>query len=284
MILTTGLRQTCNCPEPLDSFGKDREVDVDMELAKVDREIINNEAYDHLADRWYEAQDDPIALLRNQHKVEMPWILEAIRRNIGYKAEILDMGCGAGFLANDLAAAGHKVTGIDLSTSSLKVAESRDHTHSVHYRQGDVYQVPFANESFDVVAAMDLLEHVSDPQRVIAEASRVLRPGGLFFFNTFNKNPLAWLVVIKGMEWFVKNTPDDYHVYSLFIEPKKLKLWLEDFGLETTEIRGIRPVFAQKALWQLIRTGVVPKDFKFTFSRAPLIAYTGFAKKSRGFN
>ncbi|MFV8257216.1 bifunctional 2-polyprenyl-6-hydroxyphenol methylase/3-demethylubiquinol 3-O-methyltransferase UbiG [Bdellovibrio bacteriovorus] len=252
-----------------------------MELAKVDREIINNEAYDHLADRWYEAQDDPIALLRNQHKVEMPWILEAIRRNIGYKAEILDMGCGAGFLSNDLAAAGHKVTGIDLSTSSLKVAESRDHTHSVQYSQGDVYQVPFPNESFDVVAAMDLLEHVSDPQRVIAEASRVLRPGGLFFFNTFNKNPLAWLVVIKGMEWFVKNTPNDYHVYSLFIEPKKLKLWLEDFGLETNEIRGIRPVFAQKALWQLIRTGEVPKDFKFTFSRAPLIAYTGFAKKSR---
>ncbi|AHZ83968.1 2-polyprenyl-3-methyl-5-hydroxy-6-metoxy-1,4-benzoquinol methylase [Bdellovibrio bacteriovorus] len=257
---------------------------MDMELAKVDREIVNNEAYDHLADRWYEAQDDPIALLRNQHKVEMPWILESIRRNIGYKAEILDMGCGAGFLANDLAAAGHKVTGIDLSTSSLKVAESRDLTHSVHYRQGDVYQVPFPNESFDVVAAMDLLEHVSDPQRVIAEASRVLRPGGLFFFNTFNKNPLAWLVVIKGMEWFVKNTPNDYHVYSLFIEPKKLKLWLEDFSLDTQEIRGIRPVFMQKALWQLIRTGEVPKDFKFTFSRAPLIAYTGFAKKSRGFN
>lgn len=254
---------------------------MDMDLAKLDKEIINNEAYDQLAERWYEAQDDPIALLRNQHKVEMPWILEEIRRNIGYRAEILDMGCGAGFLSNDLALAGHSVTGIDLSTSSLKVAEDRDRTHTVRYQQGDVYQVPFPRESFDVVAAMDLLEHVSDPSKVIAEATRVLRPGGLFFFNTFNKNPLAWLVVIKGMEWFVKNTPKDYHVYSLFIDPNKLREWMDDVGLETMAIRGIRPVFAQKALFELMRTGVVPKDFRFKFTKFPLIAYTGYAKKMR---
>ena len=254
---------------------------MDMNLAKLDREIINNEAYDLLAEKWYEAQDDPIALLRNQHKLEMPWILEEIRRNIGFRAEILDIGCGAGFLANDLALAGHKVTGIDLSTSSLKVAESRDRTHSVKYIQGDAYHVPFPSRSFDVVASMDMLEHVSDPQQVIAEASRVLRPGGLFFFNTFNKNPLAWLVVIKGMEWFVKNTPPQYHVYSLFLEPNKLRLWMEDFGLETVAVRGIRPVFMQKPMVDLIRTGIVPKNFQFTFTKSTMIAYTGFAKKMR---
>lgn len=256
-------------------------MEMDMDLAKLDKEIINNDVYDALADRWYEAQDDPIALLRNQHKVQLPWVLDEIRRNIGYRAEILDMGCGAGFLSNDLALAGHKVTGIDLSTSSLKVAENRDKTKSVRYLQGDVYQVPFPRESFDVVTSMDLLEHVSDPQKVIREATRVLRPGGLFFYNTFHKNPLSWLVVIKGMEWFVKNTPDHYHVYSLFISPKKLKGMLEEAGLEHMQIRGIRPVFAQKAIFNLIRTGEVPKDFKFKFSKAALIAYTGVAKKMR---
>lgn len=252
-----------------------------MSLSKLDKEIVNNESYNELADRWYEAQDDPIALLRNQHKLETPWILGEIRRHIGYHAEILDMGCGAGFLANDLALAGHKVTGIDLSTSSLKVAQSRDTTKTVHYLAGDVYRVPLPRESFDVVAAMDLLEHVSDPQKVISEATRVLRPGGLFFFNTFSKNPLAWLVVIKGMEWFVKNTPNDYHVYSLFIHPNKLRDWMDDFGLETMSIRGIRPVFAQRAFFELLRTRVVPKDFRFKFTKSLLIAYTGYAKKMR---
>lgn len=254
---------------------------MDMDLAKLDREIINNEAYDLLAEKWYEAQDDPIALLRNQHKLEMPWILEEIRRNIGFRAEILDIGCGAGFLSNDLALAGHKVTGLDLSSSSLKVAESRDRTHSVKYIQGDAYHVPFPSRSFDVVASMDMLEHVSDPQQVIAEASRVLRPGGLFFFNTFNKNPLAWLVVIKGMEWFVKNTPSQYHVYSLFLEPNKLRLWMEDVGMETMAVRGIRPVFLQKPMFDLMRTGIVPKNFQFTFTKSTMIAYTGYAKKMR---
>lgn len=254
---------------------------MEMDLAKHDNTIINNKTYDDLAERWYEAQDDPIALLRNQHKIEVPWILAEIRRNIGYHASILDMGCGAGLLANDLALSGHKVTGIDLSTSSLKVAESRDSTHSVRYQVGDVYKVPFPNESFDVVTVMDLLEHVSDPRRVIAEATRVLRPGGLFFFNTFSKSPLAWLIVIKGMEWFVRNTPADYHVYSLFINPETLNEWLEDVGMQVMEVRGIRPVFAQKALFDLMRTGVVPKDFRFTFSKSPKIAYTGYAKKMR---
>lgn len=254
---------------------------MEMDLAKHDSTIINNKTYDDLAERWYEAQDDPIALLRNQHKIEVPWILAEIRRNIGYHASILDMGCGAGLLANDLARSGHKVTGIDLSTSSLKVAESRDSTHSVRYQAGDVYKVPFPNESFDVVTVMDLLEHVSDPRRVIAEATRVLRPGGLFFFNTFSKNPLAWLVVIKGMEWFVRNTPADYHVYSLFINPETLAEWMEEVGMQVTEVRGIRPVFAQKALFDLMRTGVVPKEFRFTFSRSSKIAYTGYAKKMR---
>lgn len=254
---------------------------MELDLAKFDNSIVNNKAYDELADRWYEAQDDPIALLRNQHKLEVPWILGEIRRNIGYKADILDMGCGAGFLANDLALAGHFVTGVDLSTTSLKVAESRDTTHTVRYQAGDVYKVPFSSESFDVVAAMDLLEHVSDPQKVISEATRVLRPGGLFFFNTFSKNPLAWLVVIKGMEWFVKNTPPDYHVYSLFISPNKLRYWMDDLGLETMAVRGIRPKFAQKALFQLMRTREVPKNFQFTFSKSTAIAYTGYAKKMR---
>lgn len=254
---------------------------MEMDLAKHDNTIVNNKTYDELAERWYEAQDDPIALLRNQHKIEVPWILAEIRRNIGYHASILDMGCGAGLLANDLALSGHKVTGIDLSTSSLKVAESRDSTHSVRYQVGDVYKVPFPNESFDVVTVMDLLEHVSDPQRVIAEATRVLRPGGLFFFNTFSKSPLAWLIVIKGMEWFVRNTPSDYHVYSLFINPETLNEWLEDVGMQIMEVRGIRPVFAQKALFELMRTGVVPKDFRFTFSKSSKIAYTGYAKKMR---
>lgn len=260
---------------------RNEELRMEMGLAKIDKEIINNKVYNQLAERWYEAQDDPIALLRSQHKLEMPWILAEIRRNIGYHAEVLDMGCGGGFLSNDLALAGHSVTGVDISDSSLKVAESRDTTRTVRYLHGDIYQVPFNGESFDVVTAMDVLEHASNPQKVIAEANRVLRPGGLFFFKTFCKNPLAWLIGIKGMEWFVKNTPPSYHVYSLFIQPKKLCHWMEDLGMEVMDLRGIRPLFAHKSMYRLLRTGVVPADFKFKFTKSLIINYAGYSKKMR---
>ncbi|MNJ91299.1 Ubiquinone biosynthesis O-methyltransferase [compost metagenome] len=254
---------------------------MDSELAKHDREIIDNDVYNELGERWYKAQDDPIALLRAQTKLEAPWILNEIRRHIGYRAHILDVGCGGGFLANAMAEGGHDVTGIDLSTSSLKVAELYDKTHTVKYLQGDAYQLPFPKECFDVVCAMDLLEHVSDPQKILAEASRVLHPGGLFFFHTFNKNPISYFMVIKGMETFVKNTPKDMHVYSLFRDPVQLEDWMEDEGLEVVTMRGIRPVIFQKAFFKMLWTREVPDNFQFTWTKNPMVSYTGYAKKMR---
>lgn len=239
------------------------------------------ETYDHLAERLYEAHNDPVALVRCQNKLEIPWVLETVRRYIGYHAEILDMGCGAGFITNALGQAGHNVTGVDLSSSCLRIAAAKDVTGKVCYVRGDVYQLPFPRESFDVVVAMDLLEHVVDPQKVIFQATRVLRPGGLFIYNTFNKNPLSWLMVVKGIPWFVKNTPEDYHLYSLFISPRKLENWMEEAGLDPVERKGIRPVFAQKSLFDLLMTREVPESFRFKFTKQCLIGYTGFAKKMR---
>ncbi|NUN05161.1 MAG: 3-demethylubiquinone-9 3-O-methyltransferase [Bdellovibrio sp.] len=238
-------------------------------------------SYDHLAERLYEEPNDPVALVRCQNKVEVPWVLETIRRHIGYHAEILDMGCGAGHVTNSLAQAGHEVTGVDLSSTSLKIAEAKDVTGKVNYLRADVYRLPFSRESFDVVVAMDLLEHVMDPQKIITQATRVLRPGGLFIYSTVNKNPLSWLIVIKGIPWIVKNTPQNSHLYSLFISPRTLEEWMEDVGLDPIEKKGIRPVLMQKSLFDLLSTGEVPENLRFKFTKQCPIGYTGFAKKLR---
>lgn len=112
---------------------------------------------------------------------------------------------------------------------------------------------------------MDVLEHVEEPGRVIAEAARVLKPGGLFFFHTFNRTLLAWLVAIKGVAWFVKNTPPDHHVLSLFLAPGEVKECALR-GLDVVELRGTRPVVLSPAFFQLLATRVVPRSFTFTFS------------------
>jgi len=174
---------------------------------------------------------------------------------------------------------GQRTVGLDLSPGSLKVARDRDPSGSTRFAVADAYRLPFQRDSFDAVAAMDFLEHVERPERVIAEAARVLRPGGLFFFHTFNRNPLAWLIAIKGLEWFVRNTPRRMHVLPLFIKPRELTGYCNAQGMEMAELTGIRPEVGRLAFWKLLATREVPKDFRFRLTPSLAIAYLGYAKK-----
>jgi 2-polyprenyl-6-hydroxyphenyl methylase/3-demethylubiquinone-9 3-methyltransferase len=240
---------------------------------------VNNDLYETLGERWYAADDDPVALLRAESRLRNPWVTARLRERCGGRARVLDVGCGAGFLSNHLAHEGFAVSGLDASPDSLAVATRHDETRSVQYRKGDALALPYANASFDAVCAMDFLEHVEDPAAVVQECSRVLRPGGIFFFHTFNRNLLAWLVVIKGVEWFVKNTPRDMHILRLFIRPNELTTICRERGLDVQELRGSQPVIIAASFWRMLATGVVPPDFRFEFSRSTLLAYTGFAER-----
>jgi 2-polyprenyl-6-hydroxyphenyl methylase/3-demethylubiquinone-9 3-methyltransferase len=213
---------------------------------------INNAFYEDLDEGWYEEQAHPIALLRAENITRNPWILNQIKKRLGPSQVILDIGCGAGFLTNVLALQGHFVTGIDLSTRSLEVAKRRDQTKKVRYMQLDAFALPFADHSFDVICAMDFLEHVEMPGQIIRDVARLLRPNGLFFFHTFNRNLLSYLIVIKGVEWCIPNTPTNMHVYSYFIKPEELKSWCEQSGLNLQEMRGLSLNMLSTAFWKSI--------------------------------
>jgi 2-polyprenyl-6-hydroxyphenyl methylase / 3-demethylubiquinone-9 3-methyltransferase len=241
---------------------------------------INNAFYNDLGERWYKAWDDPVALLRVEGKLKDPWVTEQIRQAFPTRpVQVLDIGCGAGFLANALSAQGHSVTGLDLSQGSLKIAHHYDATKRTQFRIADAYHLPFRESTFDAVTAMDFLEHVERPEQVIAEAARVLKPGGRFFFHTFNRNWIAWLIVIKGLEWFVKNTPKHMHLLPLFIKPTELTHFCQKNHMNILEIKGIRPEIARRAFWKLLLTREVPKDFQFRFTPSLTIAYLGQAQK-----
>jgi 2-polyprenyl-6-hydroxyphenyl methylase/3-demethylubiquinone-9 3-methyltransferase len=269
--------------------------------AAADLAVINNAFYDSLGDRWYEAYDDPLALLRAEGALKNPWVSERIRAALGGKpGRILDVGCGAGILANALADEGHRVSGIDMSRGSLKIARSRRPRTSTPsggsgaggrprsgsqsglaaYIAADAYRLPYRDASFDAVTALDFLEHVSAPERIIAEASRVLRPGGLFFFHTFNRNPLAWLIIIKGVEWFVRNTPERMHVLPLFIKPAELRAYCDRNGMRPMEMTGMRPEILRPAFWKMLATRRVPPDFTFRFTPSLTLSYLGYAQKT----
>ncbi len=241
---------------------------------------INNAFYEDLGDRWYEADDDPVALLRAEGKVKNPWVADRIRMAFPQgAAQVLDIGCGAGFLANSLSDEGHQVQGVDVSLGSLKIAHARDTSKRSAYQVADAYRLPFRDSSFDVVSAMDFLEHVDEPERVVAEAARVLKPGGLFFYHTFNRNWIAWLIVIKGLEWFVRNTPRRMHVLPLFIKPSELSGFCNKNGMVVKEVTGICPEVGSRAFWKMLATRTVPKDFRFRLTPSLTISYLGYAQK-----
>ncbi len=242
---------------------------------------VNNDFYDRLGERWYTAQDDPVALLRAEARVRNPWVIEKICDAFpGREAALLDVGCGAGFLANELALRGFPVTGLDASPESLRMARMHDVTGRVRYETGIAEHLPYPDGSFHVVCALDFLEHVEDPGRIVGEIARALRPDGLFFFHTFNRNLLSWLIVIKGIEWFVKNTPPNMHCLRYFIKPSELSTICGRHGLRVDAMQGLAPKVWQKPFWKMLLTGIVPDGFGFRFTRSTLMGYLGVATKS----
>ena len=250
---------------------------------------INTEAYDHLGERWYTAFDDPIALLRAQSRLRNPWIIEKIAAEFGaaLPRQILDIGCGAGFLANELAKVPHHVTGIDLSLGALEVARKHDVTGTVQYLTADAEVLPFEARRFDVVCAMDFLEHVESPAKLIQEISRVLKPGGIFFFHTFNRNPVSGLLAIKALEWFIRGTPKNMHLYRLFIQPQELTRYCKAADIEVQQFIGLTPdVGALLRLEKLplllgaLRKRQIPEHFEFKMSQSLTVGYSGFARRN----
>ena len=241
---------------------------------------VNNQIYETYGERWYTADDDPIALLRAESKAKLPWVLNEIQK-IGAKNKqtVLDVGCGGGFLSNALAQNGLAVTGVDLSEESLRIAKAHDITGTIQYLPADAYHLPFADQSFDVVTVMDFLEHVERPADVVKECARVLKPGGILIYHTFNRNWLAWIVIIKLVEWLVKNTPKDMHILRLFIKPKELENFCSEAGLSVQSVTGLRPVIMSLTLKSLF-SGVVPKTMKFKTTPSTLLSYMGCAKKN----
>ena len=249
-----------------------------MERKARNQILINNDFYDFLEDGWYTAYDHPVALLRAENAARLPWIIEAMQKRMGNFAKVLDVGCGAGLLSNPLSLKGYDITGIDLSKESLLCAERFDSSKKVKYLYGNATDLPFDKGSFDVVLAMDILEHVENPKKLIQECARVLKRKGLFFFHTFNKNFFSYLMVIKGVEWFVKNTPKNMHVYNLFIKPKELFEMCQSCDLYADTWIGLRPKFSLSFLKMLL-TKQVPDNFNFTLSKSLLTGYMGVAVK-----
>ncbi len=246
------------------------------------KSLINNDIYKSLDDKWYTG-NDYVALLRSEARARNPYIKEKILHYFSHDCKILDIGCGGGLLCNDLANISNNIIGIDMHAEPLIIARKYNTLNNVNYMQGNALQLPFANETFDAVSILDVLEHVDSYEIALSEAIRVLKKEGLLFFHTFNRNLFTKYFVIKAMEWFVKGTPKHLHVYQLFIKPQELINYLSKENCNLIEVKGLNPKFTIKNFTKLLFKNEVDANFSFTFSNRLHAGYIGFAQK-KGIN
>ena len=238
---------------------------------------VNNAFYDDLGERWFEGGDHAIALLRAETGLKLDYALEAFRdHGLEVGARVLDVACGAGLVSLPLAERGYRVEGVDQSASSVAQARSRAGGLEAAFRVGDALALDVEDGSVDAVLLFDVIEHVEDQRGLLAEAARVVRPGGLVLLNTFNRTPLSWLVAVHGLRFVARDTPQNLHVWRLFVPPTTLEEWADLEGLKVTDIQGVRPSLGAPFWRSLLRRRVDPG---FSFSRTSTlgVGYLGVA-------
>jgi 2-polyprenyl-6-hydroxyphenyl methylase / 3-demethylubiquinone-9 3-methyltransferase len=204
----------------------------------------------------------------------------------------LEVGCGGGFLTEEIAGMGWRTIGIDPSAHSLLIARSHAKSKGldIEYDNGFGESLPYASDSFDAVFCCDVLEHVMDLSKVISEISRVLKDNGVFYYDTFNRTWISKLAAIKVCQewkpWAI--LPLNFHVWEKFIKPKEMISLLRHNSMEWKEHRGIKLSVSipriltclrrrARGLWTFKELG---ESFTLVESNYTGVMYLGYAIKT----
>jgi len=194
--------------------------------------------FGQMAASWW----DPNGSSRALHDLN-PVRLEFVRQRARLAgARVLDVGCGGGLFSETLAASGASVVGIDLAPEVLGVARLHllESGRQVDYRESGAEALAAAEPaSYDVVACMEMLEHVPDPAAVVQACADLLKPGGQLFLSTINRTPAAFALAIVGAEYVARLLPRGTHRYQQFLRPSELDTALRRSGLVLREVRGL---------------------------------------------
>jgi 2-polyprenyl-6-hydroxyphenyl methylase/3-demethylubiquinone-9 3-methyltransferase len=180
---------------------------------------------------------NPVRLAYLRDQVDQHWSLDehSLKPLAGKSA--LDVGCGAGLLAEPLARLGAEVTAIDAAPGLIAAAKLHAHGQGldIDYRVAPVEEV---GGQFDLVTSMEVIEHVADPEMFVRALAARLGPGGLMVLSTPNKTPLSRLLMV-GIAEATGAIPKGTHDFEKFIAPDTLKAMLGKAGLQCIDVEGI---------------------------------------------
>ncbi len=221
--------------------------------------------YDELADQWWEGAGG-FAMLH--------WLAasraEHIPRAASPDALLVDLACGGGLMAPHAARLGYWHVGVDLGLAGLELARA----HGMSAVRGSVLAVPLADGCADVVVAGEILEHVEDDVAVLAEAARLLRPGGTLVIDAIAATWLADVIAVRILERVPGGPPPGIHDPALFVDRRRLLAAAPGLGLDL-ELVGLRPSIRDIVDWRRgRRVGVRMKRLPTT-----AVLFAGYGRK-----
>ncbi len=218
------------------------------------------ERFSRVAGQWWDP-NGPMAALHRFNPVRLAYIRDRAAAHFDRDPtrfdslaglRVLDIGCGGGILCEPLARLGASIVGADPAERNIAVA--RRHAAqsglAIDYRNNSAEALAQAGETFDVVLAMEVVEHVTDVGAFIALAASMVKPGGLLFVATLNRTAKSFALAIVGAEYILRWLPRGTHQWDKFVTPDELEIAIEQAGLQISDDTGvIYNLFADR--WQL---------------------------------
>jgi 2-polyprenyl-6-hydroxyphenyl methylase/3-demethylubiquinone-9 3-methyltransferase len=202
-----------------------------------------------LATKWWDPQG-PMAALHKFNPVRLAYIRDRACAHFGHDPKrldslaglrILDIGCGGGILSEPLARLGAEMVGAD--PSDQNIAAAREHAArsgvAVDYRCTTAEALADAGERFDIVLAMEVVEHVTDVGLFVSRCAEMVKPGGLMILATINRTLKAFALAIVGAEYVLRWLPVGTHQWDKFVTPNELEIALTKSGLDVTAETGV---------------------------------------------
>lgn len=205
--------------------------------------------FDALAVDWWD-EDGPMRALHWMNPPRITFIRDVLAAYFGRdpvqscpfsRLRILDIGCGAGLLTEPLARMGARVTGADAAAAPLQVARTHacDQGLAIDYVQAQAEDLAASGLSFDVVCAMELIEHVADPASFVSYATRLVRPGGMIIFSTLNRTAKSMVLGVLAAEYILGWAPRGTHDWRKFVRPSELTHMLQDNSCRVSRLTGV---------------------------------------------
>ncbi|TSJ60643.1 bifunctional 2-polyprenyl-6-hydroxyphenol methylase/3-demethylubiquinol 3-O-methyltransferase UbiG [Starkeya sp. 3C] len=207
------------------------------------------ERFAALAAEWWNPRGK-MGVLHKFNPVRLAYLREKITAHFGRDdrairplegLRLLDIGCGGGLLSEPLARMGASVVGIDPAEKNVRIAalHAEESGVPVDYRATTAEALADAGERFDVVLAMEVVEHVADVGLFLARAAEMVKPGGLLFAATLNRTKRSFALAIVGAEYVLGWLPRGTHDWNKFLTPEELQAALEAGGLAVVDREGV---------------------------------------------